>query len=215
MSPKYRQRGYMDSDRDREKPEKKPVNRREQFGPKTPNMPGKREVSRCASCALILPVGIDLEGRCPKCGFELHSCKQCAFFDTAARFECTRPITTRIPRKDIRTSAAIFRCERQSSVKPPPPSLWTRAKPSRTFSRNKQVQHSPLFCRDGVGHPETTKTISQFHLLVGGQLAVPFGRSRGGRASRTPTGLLRGEKTDKMSVSPLLSICYTFPFDPC
>ncbi len=108
MSPKYRQRGYMDSDRDREKPEKKPVNRREQIGPKTPNMPGKREVSRCASCALILPVGIDLEGRCPKCGFELHSCKQCAFFDTAARFECTRPITTRIPRKDIKNQCSYF-----------------------------------------------------------------------------------------------------------
>ena len=108
MSPKYRQRGYMDSDRDRERPEKKPIHKREQIGPKTPNMPGKREVSRCASCALILPAGIDLEGRCPKCGFELHSCKQCAFFDTAARFECTRPITTRIPRKDIKNQCSYF-----------------------------------------------------------------------------------------------------------
>ncbi len=108
MSPKYRQRGYMDSDRDRERPEKKPIHKREQFGPKTPNMPGKREVSRCASCALVLPVGIDLQGRCPKCGFELHSCKQCAFFDTAARFECTQPITTRIPRKDIKNQCSYF-----------------------------------------------------------------------------------------------------------
>ena len=123
MSPKYRQRGYMDSDRDRERPEKKPMHKREQIGPKTPNMPGKREVSRCASCALVLPVGIDLEGRCPKCGFELHSCKQCAFFDTAARFECTQPITTRIPRKDIRNHCNFFSLrttvERETSTSKP------------------------------------------------------------------------------------------------
>jgi len=123
MSPKYRQRGYMESDRDREKPEKKPVHKRELIGPKTPNMPGKREVSRCASCALVLPVGIDLQGRCPKCGFELHSCKQCAFFDTAARFECTQPITTRIPRKDIRNQCSFFSLrttvERETSTSKP------------------------------------------------------------------------------------------------
>ncbi len=123
MSPKYRQRGYMDSDRDRERPEKKPVHKREQIGPKTPNMPGKREVSRCASCALVLPVGIDLQGRCPKCGFELHSCKQCAFFDTGARFECTQPITTRIPRKDIRNQCSFYSLrttvERETSTSKP------------------------------------------------------------------------------------------------
>ena len=101
MDRKYKQRGYMDSDRERERSQPKAGPRKEQFGPKTPAMPGKREVLRCASCALILPVGIDLQGRCPKCGFELHSCKQCAFFDTAARFECTQPITARIPRKDF------------------------------------------------------------------------------------------------------------------
>jgi len=123
MSPKYRQRGYMDSDRDRERPEKKPIHKREQIGPKTPNMPGKREVSRCASCALILPVGINLQGRCPKCGFELHSCKQCSFFDTAARFECTQPITTRIPRKDIKNQCSYFSLrttvERETSTSKP------------------------------------------------------------------------------------------------
>jgi len=123
MSPKYRQRGYMDSDREYERSEKKPAQKKELMGPKTPNMPGKREVSRCASCALVLPVGIDLQGRCPKCGFELHSCKQCAFFDTAARFECTQPITTRIPRKDIRNQCSFFSLrttvERETSTSKP------------------------------------------------------------------------------------------------
>jgi predicted RNA-binding Zn-ribbon protein involved in translation (DUF1610 family) len=108
MERKYRQRGYQDSGRDREKPERKSVPRDEQFGPKTPAMPGKREVVRCASCATILPVGIDLQGRCPKCGFELHSCKQCAFFDTASRFECTQPITVRIAKKDAQNRCTFY-----------------------------------------------------------------------------------------------------------
>jgi hypothetical protein len=123
MERKYRQRGYMDSDRERERPEKKPIHKREQIGPRTPVMPGKREVSRCASCAMILPVGIDLQGRCPKCGFELHSCKQCAFFDTAARFECTQPITTRIPKKDARNHCNFYSVrttiERETSTSKP------------------------------------------------------------------------------------------------
>ena len=108
MERKYRQRGYMDSGGDREKSERKSVPRKEQFGPKTPTMPGKREVVRCASCAMILPTGIDLQGRCPKCGFELHSCKQCAFFDTASRFECTQPITARIPKKDAQNRCTFY-----------------------------------------------------------------------------------------------------------
>jgi len=123
MDRKYRQRGYMDSHGGRERSEKKPLPKREQIGPRTPNMPGKREVSRCASCALILPVGIDVQGRCPKCGFELHSCKQCAFFDTAARFECTQPITTRIPKKDVRNQCGFYSLrttiERETSTSKP------------------------------------------------------------------------------------------------
>ena len=123
MERKYRQRGYMDSGGERERSEKRPVHKKEQIGPKTPNMPGKREVSRCASCALVLPVGIDLQGRCPKCGFELHSCKQCAFFDTAARFECTQPITTRIPKKDARNHCNFYSVrttiERETSTSKP------------------------------------------------------------------------------------------------
>jgi predicted RNA-binding Zn-ribbon protein involved in translation (DUF1610 family) len=123
MDRKYRQRGYMDSDGGRERSEKKPLPKREQIGPRTPKMPGKREVSRCASCALILPVGIDVQGRCPKCGFELHSCKQCAFFDTAARFECTQPITTRIPKKDVRNQCSFYSLrttvERETSTSKP------------------------------------------------------------------------------------------------
>lgn len=118
MEQKYRQRGYQDSGGNRR--EKRPQAKPETFGPKTPNLPGKHRVSRCAGCGKILAAGSDFSGRCPHCGFELHSCKQCAHFDTSARFECTQTITARIPRKDERNECNFFTprvtLERQTST---------------------------------------------------------------------------------------------------
>lgn len=105
---KYRQRGYQDTDRERERGDKKPVPRQERIGPRTPAMPGKRSVVRCAGCGAVLPAEIDLKGKCPRCGFELHSCKQCVYFDPSARFECTQPITARIPRKDFKNDCSAY-----------------------------------------------------------------------------------------------------------
>lgn len=109
MSRKYRQPGYMDSGQ-REKREKKEAPRgpRETLGPRTPQMPGKRSLSRCAQCGTVLPPTIDLFGQCPKCQFELHSCKQCAHFDGASRFECTQPIPERIARKDAHNDCQLY-----------------------------------------------------------------------------------------------------------
>jgi hypothetical protein len=118
---KYRQRGYQDSGR--EEREKRPAKRPETFGPRMLSMPEKREVIRCASCATILPPGYDLNGRCFRCGFELHSCKMCAYFDTSARFECTQPIKERIPRKDAHNECTLYTVrstiERETSASKP------------------------------------------------------------------------------------------------
>jgi hypothetical protein len=123
MDRKYRQRGYMDSGHGRERPEPKSGPKPERFGPRTPAMPGKREVVRCASCATLLPEGTDYAGKCLRCGFELHSCKQCSFFDTSARFECTQPITARIPKKDARNECNFYTprttIERETSTSRP------------------------------------------------------------------------------------------------
>lgn len=117
MTQKYRQRGYMDS-RD-ERPAHRPERKPEAFGPKTPRLPGTHQISRCANCGKILPAATDFNGRCPHCGFELHCCKQCTYFDTSARFECTQPITARIPRKDERNECGFYTprvtLERQTS----------------------------------------------------------------------------------------------------
>ncbi len=104
---KYRQRGYQDS---RREPGKKTENtaKPETFGPKALQMPGTRSVSRCSQCGTFLQSIAEPVGRCPQCGFELHSCKQCSFFDPSSRFECTQPIPERIPRKDARNECAFY-----------------------------------------------------------------------------------------------------------
>lgn len=104
---KYRQRGYQDSGREPQQKSEKPV-RKETFGPRAIQMPGTRTVSRCSQCGTVLQAFTEPVGKCPKCGFELHSCKQCSFFDPSSRFECTQPIPERIPRKDARNECSSY-----------------------------------------------------------------------------------------------------------
>jgi len=117
---KYRQRGYQDSGEERQKQSaEKPV-RKDTFGPRPVQMPGTHTVSRCAQCGTLLPAGIESTARCPKCGFELHSCRQCTYFDTSSRFECSQPIPERIPRKDERNQCTFYsmrvRVEKETST---------------------------------------------------------------------------------------------------
>jgi hypothetical protein len=109
---KYRQRGYQDSGQSSQKREaseklERPV-KKDTFGPRAIQMPGTRSVSRCSQCGTLLQSVSDPVGQCPKCGFELHSCKQCTYFDTSSRFECTQPIPERIPRKDQRNDCTFY-----------------------------------------------------------------------------------------------------------
>jgi hypothetical protein len=104
---KYRQRGYQDSGREPQQKIEKPV-RKETFGPRAIQMPGTRTVSRCAQCGTVLQAFTEPVGQCPKCAFELHSCKQCSFFDPSSRFECTQPISERMPRKDARNDCSYY-----------------------------------------------------------------------------------------------------------
>ncbi|MBZ5627980.1 MAG: hypothetical protein LAO06_03850 [Acidobacteriia bacterium] len=107
---KYRQHGYMDRG---DKPEARApgqprLKKDETFGPRPLNMPGSRTLSRCAQCGTVLATITEPVGQCPKCGFELHSCKQCAHFDPASRFECRQPVPERVARKDTRNGCALF-----------------------------------------------------------------------------------------------------------
>jgi|HubBroStandDraft_2_1064218.scaffolds.fasta_scaffold04750_2 hypothetical protein len=121
---KYRQHGYQDRDREprggarSEQPRKAPAERTSgppkwdhALGPRPLNLPGTRDVSRCAQCGTLLEsmlAGMGADGKCPKCGFELHSCKQCTYFDPGSRFECMQPVKERVAKKDERNSCELF-----------------------------------------------------------------------------------------------------------
>ena len=77
---KYRQHGYMDSDREprngnrdeRPKPQgpRPPI---DITGPRLPRLVQHVAASRCFNCSTALPPGIDFStATCPKCNAELH-----------------------------------------------------------------------------------------------------------------------------------------------
>jgi len=113
---KYRQRGYQDEPREPRR-EKRPAEQKDYvprgqppIAPKTFNMPGFREVVRCARCGGELTVAIawSADGRCDRCGAELHACAQCVSFDGGAAFECQKPVPVRISPKDTRNQCALY-----------------------------------------------------------------------------------------------------------
>ena len=113
---KYRQRGYQDEPREprRDAPQgpKKEYAPRGQppDRPKTFNMPGFREVVRCARCGNELTVAVawSADGTCARCGADLHTCAQCVNFDTSAPFECQKTIVARISPKDAKNVCSEF-----------------------------------------------------------------------------------------------------------
>jgi hypothetical protein len=112
---KYRQRGYQDDPRDRERASKPPAEKRPQaprgYGSREPrrmNMPGFRDVVRCARCGDVLSLPIAIGAQCPRCAADLHTCAQCASFDTSSRFECTQPVAERVSPKDTRNTCTFF-----------------------------------------------------------------------------------------------------------
>ncbi len=116
---KYRHSGYRDDDRDRERqpkparPAPEPgapagARRISQDGPKAINMPGYREVVRCAQCGTVLGADIGSESRCPRCAADLRSCAQCTSFDPGNRLECMQPIPARVTPKNTRNDCAFY-----------------------------------------------------------------------------------------------------------
>lgn len=112
---KYRQRGYQDDDREPASRGPKPkvprkgaprsvINREH----RTPNMPGFHDVIRCARCGQTFRGTIGFDTNCSSCGTALHTCAQCASFDTDSRFECVQPIPARVSPKDEGNACTLF-----------------------------------------------------------------------------------------------------------
>lgn len=108
MSQKYRQPGYQDEARKPSPKNKKPSKHRGARQFQSKQMPGFYDVVRCTMCGFNTPPEIQLDSLCPKCKADLHTCRQCVFFDTSARFECTQAIPQRITKKDVRNQCEVF-----------------------------------------------------------------------------------------------------------
>jgi hypothetical protein len=113
---KYRQRGYQDEPR-APRQETRPAAKKEYaprgqppIAPKTFNMPGFREVVRCARCGYELTAATawSPDGACTKCGADLHTCAQCLHFDTGATFECQQAVPIRISPKDAKNVCTLY-----------------------------------------------------------------------------------------------------------
>jgi hypothetical protein len=122
---KYKQRGYQDDDRGERprlpggdnqsarRPEREPgapagARRISSEGAKNPNMPGYRQVARCARCGGLVDADVFSRSKCGKCGQDLRSCAQCVHFDPGARFECTQAILARVSPKDALNDCQFF-----------------------------------------------------------------------------------------------------------
>jgi hypothetical protein len=112
---KYRQRGYMDPNRTDHKPSGEDRPRHpgprppiDVTGPRLPRLVQSITAARCYNCATTLPPGADFNTKCPKCGADLHCCKQCAQFEPSTRFQCLKPIPVRIALKDKANECTLF-----------------------------------------------------------------------------------------------------------
>jgi hypothetical protein len=77
-------------------------------GPKLPRLVQTVAAARCFNCALTLAPDTSFTGKCPKCGADLHCCKQCVNFDSSTRFQCLKAIPLRIASKDQANSCELF-----------------------------------------------------------------------------------------------------------
>ncbi len=105
MSRKYRQTGYMDSDR-----EKRP-----KLPPRKKGVGGRVEtkfhlVTRCNNCAAEIQVmdQIQVTDQCSHCNTDLHTCRNCLNFDPSALNECVKPVAVRVVNKSKNNLCPLF-----------------------------------------------------------------------------------------------------------
>lgn len=112
--PKYRQRGYQDSDdRGARSPRGPQGPREKKEGPRGRGLGAPSEtVFRCAACGekRSLFDEIPVDATCARCGADLHTCSNCISFDTSVRWECRKheEIPARVAKKRDRNECPLF-----------------------------------------------------------------------------------------------------------
>jgi hypothetical protein len=108
---KYRHRGYQDEERPQERRPADTGPRERPEGPRGRGLGAPTvTVSRCRMCGtrqqLTGPVPGD--ATCSSCGNDLHTCSNCAQFDTSRPNECRKPVLQRITNKSRRNACELF-----------------------------------------------------------------------------------------------------------
>lgn len=109
--PKYRQRGYKDSERPSGERSGAPQGPREKRdGPGGRGLGAPTETAfRCAACGERQPSPeVAFDASCAKCGQPVHTCSNCMHFDTSTLWECRQTIPARIAKKRAANDCALF-----------------------------------------------------------------------------------------------------------
>ena len=67
-------------------------------------------ITRCNNCAAEIQVmeRIQVTDKCRNCGTDLHTCRNCRYFDPSARNECTQPVEMRVVNKGASNFCTYF-----------------------------------------------------------------------------------------------------------
>jgi len=119
---KYRHRGYQDDDRQ----EHQPKQHSERSSSRLEGAPRGRGVGlpgetvfKCSRCGKkILNRNPGFDEVCPVCSASLHSCTNCAYFNSGAPLECTRDIPERIENKSKGNRCSFFKAKAVRDLQP-------------------------------------------------------------------------------------------------
>ncbi len=107
---KYKQRGYRESE---QKPQKEAPKPRSPEEKQLRHMMERSAalVLRCHQCSAVAGdgEGILAQSVCGNCRAPLHVCRNCAHFDTAARWECRAPIERAVQDKTAANDCPHFK----------------------------------------------------------------------------------------------------------
>lgn len=67
-----------------------------------------KTVFKCNRCGQSLGLSVAFDATCEGCGNDLHTCTNCAHFDTSAPNQCREPVVERIAKKAHRNRCELF-----------------------------------------------------------------------------------------------------------
>lgn len=110
MSPKYKQRGYMEGEKKQPARLRKPRPSGDSLRP-APEPLKARDYFKCTACGAQQSFEDDVPftKKCDSCGADLHSCFNCRFFDPSSPNECTQPIEVAIAAKRAANKCPLFK----------------------------------------------------------------------------------------------------------